>query len=216
MIAIIDYGMGNLRSVAKALEHLGHSAEITRDPDAIAGAQRLILPGVGAFGAAMDNLRKFELVEVLRDAGGSGKPFLGICLGMQLLLEQSEEKGVHEGLSLIPGKVTRFAQDYPANHDTPPLKIPHMGWNRIAQSSLPLIPADASFYFVHSYYVQPHDESLIAATSDHGGLFTAAVHTGPILLTQFHPEKSGDTGLALLDRWVTRPDESKRTGGAYR
>ena len=201
MIAIIDYGMGNLRSVAKALEHLGHSAEITRDPDAIAGAQRLILPGVGAFGAAMDNLRKFELVEVLRDAGGSGKPFLGICLGMQLLLEQSEEKGVHEGLSLIPGKVTRFAQDYPANHDTPPLKIPHMGWNSLdIKAQTPLldgVPDGSMVYFVHSYYVSPPDDA-VAATTNHGIDFCSVICRSNICATQFHPEKSGEVGLRML------------------
>lgn len=207
-IGVIDYGMGNLGSVSKALAFLGFRAQVLTDPEQVLAFDRLVLPGVGAMTYAMQNLRHSGMDQAIRRYLATGRPFLGICLGMQLMFDSSEE-GDAQGLGVLAGVVSRFSPK-------PGLKIPHMGWNRISRSSLPLIPADASFYFVHSYYVRPHDESLIVATSDHGGLFTAAVQTGSILLTQFHPEKSGDTGLVLLDRWVTRPDESNRTGGAYR
>lgn len=204
-IGVIDYGMGNLGSVSKALIFLGFQAQVLTEPDQVLGYDRLVLPGVGAMTYAMQNLKRSGMDQAIRQYLATGRPFLGICLGMQLMFDRSEE-GDAQGLGVLPGVVSRFRPQ-------PGLKIPHMGWNRIARSSLALIPNDASYYFVHSYYVRPRDESLVVATCDHGGPFTAAVRSGPILLTQFHPEKSGDTGLALLDRWVTQPEQSRRAGG---
>lgn len=204
-IGVIDYGMGNLGSVSKALAFLGFSAEVVTDPDRIASFDRLVLPGVGAMTYAMQNLRRTGMDQAIRSFLTTGRPFLGICLGMQLLFERSEE-GDAEGMGILPGTVRRFTP-------RPGLKIPHMGWNQIAQSSHPLIQDGSSFYFVHSYYVSPADKSLTVASSDHGGLFSAAVQSGPILATQFHPEKSGDTGLALLTAWATRTDDRPGPGG---
>lgn len=201
MIAIVDYGMGNLRSVSKALEYLGRRPEVTRDPAVIARAERVILPGVGAFGAAMDNLRKFGLVEVIQDVASSGKPLLGICLGMQLLLDESAEKGQHSGLGIIPGRVIRFVKDISNNLDTHQLKIPHMGWNSIElRNPSPLLEqvADGSMvYFVHSYYACPPTDA-VAATTSHGTDFCSVITRGNVFATQFHPEKSGAVGLQML------------------
>jgi len=156
---------------------------------------------------AMHNLTSSGMDQAIRTYLSTGRPFLGICLGMQLMFECSEE-GDAQGLGVLAGTVRRFAPKAG-------LKIPHMGWNQIERSSHPLIHDGSSFYFVHSYYVSPHDESLTVAVSDHGGLFSAAVQSGPILLTQFHPEKSGDTGLALLSDWVTRTDDKPIFGGKH-
>jgi imidazole glycerol-phosphate synthase subunit HisH len=206
MIAIIDYGMGNLRSVEKALEKLGHASVITSHASEIAAAERVILPGVGAFGAAMANLNasrdgRSPLSESVRDAVRSGKPFLGICLGMQLLFETSDELGEHRGLGLLPGRVFRF--DFGGDRT---LKIPHMGWNELAfPRPTPLMQGlteGTQVYFVHGYYCAPNDPALIAATCDHGGPFCAAISAGNVHAVQFHPEKSGAAGLKILSNFA--------------
>ena len=206
MIAIIDYGMGNLRSVQKALEKLGHDAQVTSDPDTITSAERVILPGVGAFGAAMANLSRpgedgRSLADAAKQVAASGKPLLGICLGMQLLLSRSEELGEHQGLDLIPGEVVTF--DFGGD---PSLKIPHMGWNtlrfpretRLMQG----LEEGASVYFVHSFYCRPNDATITAAECVHGQPFCAALETGNLFAAQFHPEKSGAAGLRILDNFA--------------
>jgi len=194
MIKVIDYGMGNLGSVAKALAYLGVPAEITDDAAQVAQASQLVLPGVGAMDYAIRQLRERRLDQAIAEYLQTGRPFLGICLGMQLMFERSEEGHV-EGLGLLPGIVRRFP-------DMPGLKVPHMGWNRLQDSRLPILSDGTSFYFVHSYYVDPADPSLTAARSTHGIPFAAAVQKNQILLTQFHPEKSGEAGLELLRQWA--------------
>ncbi|MCW5933053.1 MAG: imidazole glycerol phosphate synthase subunit HisH [Fimbriimonadia bacterium] len=200
-IAIIDYGMGNLRSAQKAFEHLGASARIVSQPSELAHAQALVLPGVGAFGAAMRSLRKSGLAEILVEAVQSGKPFLGICLGLQLLFETSDESSEETGLGLLKGKVIGFRSQPQFS-----LPVPHMGWNRLRfRPDCPLMrglaPSDY-VYFVHSYYPHVEDESLICAEADYGGWFPCAVHRENLFATQFHPEKSGETGLRLLKNWL--------------
>ena len=196
MIAIIDYGMGNLRSVQKAFEHLGFEAVITDDASVVEQADRVVLPGVGAFEDAMARLRETGLDRAFLDAANSGKPVLGICLGMQMMFERSEENGLHEGLGLFPGAVTRF--------EDRGLKIPHMGWNTLRTRGCPLFDAgeDPCVYFVHSYCVADVSDDFTAATCDYGQTFTAAVCRGNIMATQFHPEKSGDAGLRMLKRFA--------------
>lgn len=203
MIAILDYGMGNLGSVQKALAFLGAASEITDDPDRARPADALILPGVGAMGLAMSNMRARGLDRAVREAVGREKPFLGICLGMQMLFEYSEEDGA-DGLGILPGRVRRIPPG-------PGLKIPHMGWNRIdlhgreaAGGPDTLLRQGDSVYFVHSYYADPADLTIITATADHGITFTAAVSKGSIDACQFHPEKSGDRGIDILRRWLRR------------
>jgi len=195
MIVIVDYGMGNLRSVQKGLEKVGANAVISRDQDQIRKADRLVLPGVGAFPQCMANLARFELIEPIREMVASGRPFLGICLGLQLLFDESEEFGIHEGLKIIPGKVKAFDKAMG-------LKIPHMGWNQIRfrkQSPIFRDIEDGSFvYFVHSFYVAPDDPSDTAAESEYGVTFTAAVERDNIFASQFHPEKSQQVGLTML------------------
>ncbi|MBX3026470.1 imidazole glycerol phosphate synthase subunit HisH [bacterium] len=197
MIAIIDYGMGNLRSVQKGLERVGAPAMVTRDAAAIEGAAGVVLPGVGAFGACMENLRGYGLVDAVRRVVERGTPFLGICLGMQLLFDESEEFGPVRGLGLLRGRVVRFRE-----RDDPELRIPHMGWNQIqARQETPVLRgiADGSaVYFVHSYYVEPADPSVIATTTDYGGDFVSAVARDRLFACQFHPEKSQRVGLAIL------------------
>ena len=197
MIAIIDYGMGNLRSVQKAFEYLGFEAVITDDAEMVKAADRVVLPGVGAFEDAMARLRETGLDRAFMEAAQSGKPVLGICLGMQMMFERSEENGVHAGLGLFPGAVTRFEERG--------LKIPHMGWNTLATRDCPLFDAgdDPCVYFVHSYCVAEVSDDFTAATCDYGQTFTAAVCRGNIMATQFHPEKSGDAGLRMLRRFAT-------------
>jgi glutamine amidotransferase len=196
MLHIVDYGMGNLRSVQKAFEHLGVAAEITTNPRDLATADKVILPGVGAFRDAIAELKRLDFVSALQDHVASGKPFLGICLGLQLLFDVSYEDGEYEGLGIVPGQVVRFPPQ-------PDLKVPHMGWNslNITQPNCPLfqgVAAGSHVYFVHSYHVVPTDKSVIAATSDHGGPFVAAIARGNLVATQFHPEKSQKVGLQLL------------------
>ena len=194
MIAILDYGCGNLRSVAKALEFLGESAEITDRTGTVRAASHVILPGVGAFSDAMRLLCESGLEAALREAIAEGKPTLGICLGMQMLMAYSQEDGRHEGLGFFPGGVQRF----PASAG----KVPHMGWNRIAPNpACPLmtgLPEETYVYFVHSYRVSGLSPDWTAATCDYGGTFSAAIWQGNLFGTQFHPEKSGDLGLILL------------------
>ena len=203
MIAIIDYGMGNLRSVQKAMEKVGQSAEITRSPRHIANAEAVILPGVGAFKDCMDNLDNLNLITPVLKAIDSGKPFLGICLGLQLLFSESLEFGHHPGLDVVKGVVKPFSPTMPDPERTGGLlKIPHMGWNSIQhQKPVPALNGvddGAYFYFVHSYYVEPEDETVVATRTDYGGEFVSAIAFDNVLATQFHPEKSQHQGLRIL------------------
>jgi len=194
MLTIVDYGSGNLRSVQKAFERLGAAAAITSDPAAVAAADRLVLPGVGAFGDAMRELTGRGLVEPIQAHLRADRPFLGICMGLQLLFERGLEGGSHAGLGVLAGEVARF--------DLPPgLKVPHMGWNAVSWREDRRSPADY-FYFVHAYHARPADPAVIAATTDYGGPFCAAVRRGRLFATQFHPEKSQAVGLRLLSDWL--------------
>jgi len=193
VIAIIDYGMGNLRSVQKGFERVGFEAIVTDDPSVVRRADAIVLPGVGAFGAAMERLRRSGLAEETIRAIEKGKPYLGICLGLQLLLSESEEGGRFEGMDLIKGRVVRFQTD---------LKVPHMGWNQVKilkpNPLLKGIPDNSYFYFVHSYYVLPDDKSLVAGTTEYGVEFTSMVWRDNLFAVQFHPEKSQRLGLRIL------------------
>ena len=199
MIAVIDYGMGNLRSVHKAFEAVGYRTVVTRDPKLIKDASHLVLPGVGAFGDCMDNLDRYDLISPIRDAVSQGKPFLGICLGLQVLFTESEEFGRHRGLGLFKGRVRRFPQVGPQGE---PLKIPHMGWNTITiQRPTPLlegIDSGSFMYFVHSYYVEPQESMVAATTTDYGITFVSSVWRENVFAAQFHPEKSQRIGLQVL------------------
>ncbi|MDL1871352.1 imidazole glycerol phosphate synthase subunit HisH [Deltaproteobacteria bacterium PRO3] len=198
MIAILDYDMGNLRSVSKAVEDVGGKCAVTRDPKRAAKADKLILPGVGAFKDCMANLESYGLIEPIREFIASGRPFLGICLGMQLLMDESEEGGRHRGLGILPGKVRRFSPELG-------LKVPHMGWNRLKLKGKPRLLEGMEgdyVYFVHSYYVAPEKKKAIAAVSDYGLEFAASLESDNIFATQFHPEKSQKVGLGLLKRFV--------------
>jgi len=193
MIVIVDYGMGNLRSVQKGLAKAGFEAIISADPEVVGGARGLVLPGVGAFGDAMTNLAEQGLDQAIRRFAGSGRPFLGICLGLQLMFESSEENGWHAGLGLLQGRVVRLPEG---------LKIPHMGWNALRQLRtepvLAGIPEETYFYFVHSYYVQPTDPAVVAAVTDYGLEVPAVVSRDNLIGIQFHPEKSSAWGLRIL------------------
>ncbi|HEY3304978.1 MAG TPA: imidazole glycerol phosphate synthase subunit HisH [Candidatus Binatia bacterium] len=199
MIAIVDYGMGNLRSVQKGFERLGYTAEITREVPAILGAKGVVLPGVGAFSACMENLRRYGLVDPIREVVTRKKPFLGICLGFQLLFSESEEFGPQKGLDLFPGKVVAFRPDNG-------LKVPHMGWNSIEKKKpTPFLEgiADGDYvYFVHSYYVVPEDGSLAATTTPYSGSFVSSIATDHLFACQFHPEKSQKIGLTILKNFA--------------
>jgi glutamine amidotransferase len=200
MLAVIDYGAGNLPSVLHALRALGvDDVRVARTPAELEGATRLILPGVGAFGAGMQQLRAQNLVRPIQDAVHRGIPTLGICVGMQFLFEHSDEMGMHEGLGLLKGRVTRFP-------DQPGLKVPHMGWNQLAaERESPLIvgiPPASYAYFVHSYYCAPADPADVLLTADYGFPFAAAVQRDHLYGVQFHPEKSQKTGLQLLSNFV--------------
>lgn len=202
MIAIIDYQMGNLRSVQKALERVGHTAIVTSDVRELERADRVILPGVGAFEDAIGELKRRDLVQPIRDLVAAGKPFLGICLGLQLLFDVSYEGGQFEGLGILRGKVVRF--DLP--HE---FKVPHMGWNQVAiRQPAPILNGirDGSFfYFVHSYYVVPDDPRLVALETVYQHPFCAAVWRDNLFATQFHPEKSQADGLRLLKNFAEMP-----------
>lgn len=195
MIAIIDYGMGNLRSVQKGLERVGFDALVTRDIDQIQAARGVVLPGVGAFSACMENLGKFGLIEPIREVVRQKKPFLGICLGFQLLFSESAEFGKQRGLDLFPGKVVGFQAK--AN-----FKVPHMGWNRIVKRKdspfLEGISTGDYVYFVHSFYVVPDDPSMVATTTEYGESFVSSIATDRLFACQFHPEKSQELGLRML------------------
>ena len=201
MIGIIDYGMGNLYSLSKALERLGYSYEFVSVPERLQEYTGLILPGVGAFGDAIANIRELGLDQGIQDYVASGRPILGICLGMQLLFDKSEEHGEHQGLSLLGGEVVRFQGGY---------KVPHMGWNQLkisTNSNLPLLEgvADGDYvYFVHSYHVRVKDRADLLATTDYYQDVTAIVGQGNVYGMQFHPEKSGDTGMRLLRNFAVQ------------
>ncbi|AFY67998.1 imidazole glycerol phosphate synthase subunit HisH [Geitlerinema sp. PCC 7407] len=200
VIAVIDYDMGNLHSVCKGLENAGATPVVTDSASEIARAEGIVLPGVGAFDPAVDHLRSRQLEEPIRAAIASGKPFLGICLGLQILFESSEE-GREPGLGIVPGTVKRFRSE-------PGMTIPHMGWNQLqlTQPASPLwqdLPADPWVYFVHSYYVEPRDPQVRAATVSHGNqTVTAAIARDNLMAVQFHPEKSSDAGLKILANFV--------------
>jgi glutamine amidotransferase len=199
-IVIIDYGMGNLRSVQKAFEQVGCHAVVTADPAVAAKAEKLVLPGVGAFRDCMRNLTDGGFVAPIKAHIDAGKPFLGICLGLQLLFTESEEFGRHQGLGIVPGRVVRFPDG--ARQGGESLKVPHMGWNRIAiRRPAPLFRgvADASFvYFVHSYYVVPDDPAVIATETGYGRTFCSSIWRDNVMATQFPPEKSQAVGLQML------------------
>ena len=205
MIAVIDYGMGNLRSVQKALEFVGAKVFVTHDSDLILNADSVVLPGVGAFKDCMANLNKLKLVDPIRKFINSGKPFLGICLGLQVLFEESEEYGPVAGLGVLPGKVVKFTSASSETKGGPPIKIPHMGWNNIeVKKRAPLfdkLDADPYFYFVHSYYVVPKDKNMVATVTNYGIEFVSGIQYKNIYAFQFHPEKSQTMGLALLERF---------------
>ncbi len=202
MISIIDYGMGNLRSVQKGFEKVGHQATVTSDPAAVAAADKVVLPGVGAFEDAVSELRERHLVGPILEAIGSGKPFLGICLGLQLLFDVSYENGEHKGFGVVPGEVVLF--DLPRDYS-----VPHMGWNQLSIPRRPPIlegiPEGAYFYFVHSYFVVPRNREVIAAETDYGGPFCSMIWRDNVYATQFHPEKSQADGLRILKNFAELP-----------
>jgi glutamine amidotransferase len=199
-ILIVDYGMANLRSVQKAFEKVGASAIISDDPNRIAETDKLVLPGVGAFRDAIARLREANFVDPIKDHIDKGKPFLGICLGLQLLFTTSYEDGVYQGLNLLAGEVVRF-------DSIPGLKVPHMGWNQLhVRKPAPLLrdlPADPDVYFVHSYYVKPKDASIIATETDYPTPFASAIWLDNVFATQFHPEKSQKVGLTMLKNFAS-------------
>jgi len=200
MIAIIDYGMGNLRSVQKGFERMGHEVVVTNDAKTILDASKVVLPGVGAFPDCMRNLREYGLIDAVHRTIRSGKPFLGICLGLQLLFTESEEFGISKGLDIIKGRVIRFKGPEFAD-----LKIPHMGWNSISikrqVSALQDVPDNSHVYFVHSFHVVPEDKSVIATTTPYGIDFVSSIWKDNIFAVQFHPEKSQNLGLSILKRF---------------
>ena len=199
MIAIIDYDAGNIKSVEKAILSLGEEVVITRDKDTILQADKVILPGVGAFGDAMNKLRTYELDSVIKQVVNKNTPFLGICLGLQLLFERSDESEGVEGLGILKGEVVRIP-------DSAGLKIPHIGWNSLKYPNKGRlyegIPEDSYVYFVHSYYLKAEDENIVVATTDYGTLIHASVEKDNVFACQFHPEKSSDVGLQILKNFI--------------
>ena len=197
MITIIDYGAGNLRSVVNAMTKLGYQSRITSRPGEVVNAQVVILPGVGAAADTMENLKRLGLVSPLRQRIADDRPFFGVCIGLQILFATTEEGGGHECLGIIPGRVRKLPSG---------LKIPHMGWNQVKQGlSHPVfdgIPDEANFYFVHSYYVEPEDKSLVAGETDYGIPICSVIIRGNLVATQFHPEKSGEFGLRMYDNFI--------------
>ena len=204
MIAIVDYGMGNLRSVAKAVELFGGQAKVVTTPQEILAAEKVVLPGVGAFGDAMENLRRQDLVEAIRQVIREDRPFLGICLGLQLLFTVGCENGEHAGLDVFPGKVVRF--DFSTLPAGSGLAIPHMGWNSIGWTRdcpfLAGIEQGSFVYFVHSYHVAPEQAELEATSTDYGYPFTSSIRRGNLFACQFHPEKSQKVGLKIVENFV--------------
>jgi len=199
LIAIIDYGAGNIRNVLRALKKLDYDAEITADPEAIHRAAAVILPGVGAAADTVNGLKERGLDDLVRRLIEDDRPFMGVCVGLQVLFESTEEGGDEPCLGVLPGKVVRFPTE-------PGLKVPHIGWNQVSQhAESPVfsgIPDDTYFYFVHSYYVVPQDRRIIAGTTDYSVEFTSAILRGNLFATQFHPEKSGDLGLKVYDNFL--------------
>ena len=197
MIAIIDYGTGNLRSVVNAVNKLGYQPKITSRPDDVLNAQAVILPGVGAAADTMGSLKRLGMVDPIRQFIAEDRPFLGVCIGLQILFTGTEEGGWHECLGVIPGQVKKLPSG---------LKIPHMGWNQVKQEvSHPVfdgIPDEANFYFVHSYYVDPDDKSLVAGETEYGIHLCSVIVRGNLIATQFHPEKSGEFGLKMYDNFI--------------
>lgn len=199
MVAIIDYGAGNLQSVKKALDFLGYESEITADENQIASASHIILPGVGSFGDAMKSIKERGLEDTIKNAASGKKPFLGICLGLQLLFESSEESPNAEGFGIFKGKIVTIPRDNG-------LKVPHMGWNSVSikqnDGIFRDIKNESYFYFVHSYYLKDAEEDVIAATTQYGIEIECAVQNGLVCATQFHPEKSGEIGLQVLKNFM--------------
>ncbi|NOZ37260.1 MAG: imidazole glycerol phosphate synthase subunit HisH [Gammaproteobacteria bacterium] len=207
-VAVIDYGMGNLHSVAKALEHVSDQAEVivTAEAEKILQADRVVLPGVGAIRDCMAEIQRLNLDQVVREVADSGRPLLGVCVGMQAMLDFSEENGGTDCLGLFPGRVEYFGDDLHDAQTGEKLKIPHMGWNQVHQEAAhPLwegIAQDARFYFVHSYFVHPAEESLISATTEYGSRFSVALAKDNVFAVQFHPEKSQHDGLQLYKNFL--------------
>ncbi len=197
MIAVIDYGAGNLRSVVNAISRLGYQTKITSSPDEMLNAPAVILPGVGAAADTIANLQTLGLVSPIRRFIAERRPFFGVCIGLQILFSNTEEGGGHECLGIIPGVVRRLPQG---------MKIPHMGWNQVRQRiSHPVfsgIPDEANFYFVHSYYAEPEDSSLVAGETEYGIPFCSVIARDNLIATQFHPEKSGEVGLKIYDNFI--------------
>jgi imidazole glycerol-phosphate synthase subunit HisH len=200
MIAIIDYGMGNLRSVQKGFERVGCDAVVTADPKVVLEAEKIVLPGVGAFPDCMRNLEQGGFIQPILRVIREGRPFLGICLGLQLLFTESDEFGVHQGLNVIPGRVVRFPEGMAERGEA--LKVPHMGWNQLSIKRRPPafegVDEGANVYFVHSFYVAPEDERVVATTTTYGIEFCSSIWKDNIVATQFHPEKSQEKGLRIL------------------
>lgn len=209
-ISIVDYGRGNLRSVQKAFEHEGFAARIITTAQEVAGAERLVLPGQGAFADCMNTLREKDLVSPIRDFLASGRPYMGICLGLQILFEWSEEHGPVEGLGVLKGAVRRFPKPLIENGEH--LKVPHMGWNQVnfaeGDPYFAGLSEETHFYFVHSYFVDPADSAIVSGTTHYGIDFCSAIRTGPWFATQFHPEKSQRAGLAVIRNFCRRSEES--------
>lgn len=207
MIAVIDSGIANLRSVEKALARLGADAAIVEEPGRLREASGIILPGVGAFADGIAKLTRNGFVEPLRRAIERGTPVLGICLGLHFLFSESEEFGLHRGLDLVPGRVVRFGEGLPDSRAPGGrLKVPHMGWNRVrVERPAPILqglPDETFFYFVHSYYVEPADPGIVAGSTEYGARFTSVIWRDNLFATQFHPEKSQEAGLTLLENFV--------------
>ena len=198
-IVIVDYGAGNLRSVARAVAHVGHEPLVTQDPHDVATADALIVPGVGAAADTMRNLREHGMVEPVREYIASGRPFFGVCMGQQALLTLSEEGGEHPCLDIIPGRVTKLP---------PGLKVPHMGWNNVRQRTPhPIfegIPDESYFYFVHSYYPKPDDDDVVIGETEYGVTFASVLARDNVVATQFHPEKSGEMGLRMYGNFLAQ------------
>ena len=207
MIAIIDYGAGNLRSVVNAVSRLGYEAHVTSSPAEVLDARAVILPGVGAAADTMVNLQQRGLDDPIRRVIAGGKPFLGVCIGMQVLFSGTEEGGNHQCLGIVPGMVRRFA---------PGLKVPHMGWNQLKQKiAHPIfegIADEANFYFVHSYYVEPEDKALVAGETEYGITFCSLIIRDNLIATQFHPEKSGEVGIKVYDNFIKMALGAKTSG----
>ena len=216
MICVVDYGMGNLRSVEKAIERLGYDVTVSSDADVIAASDVLVLPGVGSFGDSMRNLDRYGLIEPLLVHLRSGRPFLGICLGLQVLFEASEESPGVEGLGVLRGKVVGFRPC--GSTSRPRLKVPHMGWNTVQLTgSTPLfdgIPPRGRFYFVHSYYASPVDESVVLGRTTYGVTFASVLKWRNVVAVQFHPEKSGTLGLRFLDNYCRLSGQRRRPTAA--